>query len=361
MYRLLLKLNPCIQMRQKLYLFCFTLLLNSTGMQAQEVKKLFHSDSVLEITMRLPLKDIISDTKERNEHDSQLYYTSEDGTIRTHKVKIQVRGKTRALKQICAFPPLQLNFNKVDTKNTVFEGQNKIKLVAHCKSDNISQELVQKEYIVYKMYEVITPYSFKTRLCRITYIDQNNPNQQKTYDSFLIERTKHVAERNEMNVFKDSLRNQEVLNKDNLDKLVLFQYMIGNLDWSIAKRHNMKLIIGDKGQLPLAVPYDFDYSGMVDTPYAVPPSESNVADVKTRVFRGFCKRDGYDETISYYQSKKEALYACIDEASFLTEKTRKNMSKYLDIFYKNLDNPKHVEKKINMACRINHKHAYEYE
>ena len=284
MFRLLLKLHISIHRRQKLFLLSSLLLLTFIAMHGQETKKLFQSDSLLHITFRLPLKDIISDTKERNEYESQLIYATPEGETRTHNVKIQVRGKTRALKQICSFPPLQLNFNKQDTQNSIFEGQNKIKLVAHCKSDNISQEFVQKEYVVYKMYEVITPYSFRTRLCKITYIDQKNPNQQKTYDSFLIESTKHLAKRNDMKVFKDSLRNQEVLNKDNLDKLVLFQYMVGNLDWSIAKRHNMKLIIGDKGQLPLAVPYDFDYAGMVDTPYAVPPSESNVADVKTRGF-----------------------------------------------------------------------------
>ncbi len=285
----------CFQMcHLRIYTFLF-LFFSTFFMQGQKPKKLFRSDSVLEITLRLPLKDIIGDKKERNEYNSQLFYTAEDGLMHTHNVKIKVRGNTRTLKQICSFPPLLLNFTKKDTQNSIFKGQDKVKLVAHCRSDNMSQEYVQKEYVVYKMYEVISPYSFKARLCRITYIDQNNPNQKNTYDGFLIESTKQLAKRNDMKVFKDSLRNQEVLNRDNLDKLVFFEFLIGNLDWSIAKRHNMKLIIGDKGQLPLAVPYDFDYSGMVGTPYAVPPGESNISDVKTRVFRGFCKRNGYTE------------------------------------------------------------------
>lgn len=341
-----------------LIIFCFFL---TWSMQGQKVKKLFRSDSLLEITVTLPVKDVINDTKDRNEYQSTLVYTSENGQKHSHNIKIQVRGKTRALKQVCSFPPLQLNFNKEDTKNSIFKGQNKVKLVAHCKSDNIYQEYVQKEYVIYKMYEVISPYSFKVRLCRITYIDKNNPNKKNTYDGFLIESIDHLAKRSDMKEFKDSIRNQEVLNKDNLDKLVMFEFMIGNLDWSIAKRHNMKLIIGDNGQLPLAVPYDFDYAGMVDTPYAVPPAESNVSDVKTRVFRGFCKRYGYEETIEYYKEKKGELYDTIDQSLFLTEKTRKNMTKYMDQFYKYLDNPKYVDKKINLACRIDHKHAYDYE
>ncbi|MGI9530605.1 hypothetical protein [Lutimonas sp.] len=342
-----------------LVLLC--LLFTSSFLQGQKVKKLFTSDSLLELTVTLPIKDVINDTKVRNEYECQLVYTSEDGQKHPHQVKIQVRGKTRALKQVCSFPPLQLNFNKKDTKNSIFKGQDKVKLVAHCKSDNIYQEYVQKEYVVYKMYEVISPYSFKVRLCSITYIDKNNPSKNNTYDGFLIESTEHVAKRNDMTEYKDSIRNQEVLNKDNLDKLVMFQYMIGNLDWSIAKRHNMKLIIGDQGQLPMAVPYDFDYAGMVDTPYAVPPAESSVSDVKTRVFRGFCKRNGYEETVSFYKEQKEELYDVINQSLFLTEKTRRNMIKYMDQFYKNMENPKYVDKKINKACRIDHKHAYDYE
>ncbi len=355
------KSHVCIQMCHLHVYAILCLLLASFSTQGQKVKKLFRSDSILELSITLPIKDLISDTEERNEYESNLVFTSEDGIIHTHKIKIQVRGKTRALKQICSFPPLQLNFNKKDTKNSIFKGQNKLKLVAHCKSDNFSQELVQKEYVVYKMYEIISPYSFKVRLCKITYIDKKNPSQQNTYDGFLIESSTHLAKRNNMNVFKDSLRNQEVLNKDNLDKLVFFEFLIGNLDWSIAKRHNVKLIIGEKGELPIAVPYDFDYSGMVGTLYAVPPEGSNISDVKTRVFRGYCKRNGYGETIEYYQSIKNQLYDVINESYFLTEKSRKNMTKYIDQFYKNLDNPKYVAKKINMACSINHKHAYENE
>ena len=90
-----------------------------------------------------------------------------------------------------------------------------------------------------------------------------------------------------MTVFKGKIRNQESLNKENLDKLVFFQFLIGNLDWSITERHNMKLIIGDKGALPVAVPYDFDYSGLVNTPYAVPPEELNLPDVRTAYLEGF--------------------------------------------------------------------------
>ena len=326
---------------------------------SQNVKKLFESDSILEISITLPLKQVVNDTKERKKHASKLSYTLADGTVFDHNINIKVRGKTRTLKQICTFPPLELRFNKEDAKNSIFEGHKKIKLVTHCQKDKIYEEYLQKEYVVYKMYQKVSPYSFNVRLCLITYIDANKPSQQSSHYGFLIEPLKDVAKRNDMRVFKDSIRNRTVLNKDNLDKLTLFEFLIGNLDWSIAKKHNMKLIVGKKGSLPLAVPYDFDYSGMVDIPYAVPPGGSGISDVKTRVFTGFCRRNGYETMVEFYKSIRDDLYMEVNSANFLSGKTINNMNKYLGSFYKILDDPKAVDKKINKACRIKHKHAYE--
>lgn len=335
------------------------LLSTYTALYSQNVKKLFEPDSILEISITLPLKKVINDTKERNKQAAELSYTMDDGTVFVHQINVSARGKTRALKQICNFPPLELNFNKLDTKNSIFKGQKKLKLVTHCQSDRSYEEYVQKEYIVYKMYQNVSPFSFKVRLCRITYVDSDKPKQQRSHFGFLIEPIKDVAKRNDMKVFKDSIKNQSILNKDNLDKLTIFEYLIGNLDWSIPKEHNIKLIQGEKGSLPLAVPYDFDYSGIVDIPYAVPPGKSNVEDVKTRVFRGFCRADGYKGTVEFYKSIREDLYSEIDDVGFLTDQTKNSMTRYMNSFYKILDDPKQVEKKISRACRVNHKHAYE--
>ncbi len=335
------------------------LLVTTSQLCAQEPKELFRSDSIREISLELPIKDVVNDTKERLKHDAKLYYTNTDGNRVEHKIKVKVRGKTRALKQTCSFPPLELTFNKTDTRNTVFNDQKKIKLVTHCMNDDMYEEYVQKEYVVYKMYEKISPYSFNTRLFKIDYVDANNPKRKNMHYGFFIERLKDVAKRNDMRVLKDSIRIQEVVNKEDLDKLVMFEFMIGNLDWSIPKLHNMKLIIGDKGSLPVAVPYDFDYSGMVDTPYALPPEESNFADVKTRHFRGFCRQDGYRSTIDFYLEIENELLNEIANADYLRDQTKKAMTKYMNSFYKNLKDPKYVEKKISKACRVKHKHAYE--
>jgi len=344
------------------YLTILFLFFISTGaLYSQKPKKLFRSDSIIELTIRLPLKDVINNRKDRKEYESTMSYNNADGTAFNHAIKVQVRGKTRALKQICSFPPLQLRFNKKDTENSIFKGQKKLKLVTHCQNDKAYEEYIQREYVVYKMYQKISPYSFNVRLCRINYINENKPSQKNIYFGFLIESTKHVAKRNDMTVFKGKIRNQEVVDKDNLDKLLLFQFMIGNLDWGFSTRHNIKFIIGEKGELPRAIPYDFDYCGMVNTPYAVPPEELELPDVKTRLFRGFCRRNNYQKTIEFYKNMEKELHDEVNRANFLTAKSRDNMNKYIDSFYEILNSDKYAEKKIMKACKVNHKHAYEYD
>ena len=327
----------------------------------QKPKKLFRSDSLLELTITLPLKDVLTDRKERVEHSSKLSYTAADGTVINHLIKVKVRGKTRANRQICTFPPLQLSFSKNDTENSIFKGQKKVKLVAHCQNDKNYEDYVQIEYLVYKLYQHISPYSFKVRLCRINYIDQNKPNQKNIHYGFLIESISDLAKRNDMKVFKGKIRNQEAVNKVELDKFVFFQFMIGNLDWSITERHNVKLIKGDKGALPIAVPYDFDYSGIVNTPYAVPPEELYLPDVKTRLFRGFCRRDKYQETIEFYKNVEDDVFNEVNRLSTLRESGVNNVTKYLNSFFEDLGSEKYINKKIIKACKVNHQHAFEYD
>lgn len=344
------------------HLYIIILLLFTTStLYSQKPKKLFRSDSILELTITMPLKEVVLKRQDPIEHNSRLTYTADDGTVFNHVIKVKMRGKTRANKQICSFPPLQLRFNKKDVENSIFKGQKKVKLVTHCQNDKSFEQYVQMEYLVYKMYQHISPYSFNVRLCRITYIDEKKPNQANIHYGFLIESINHLAKRNDMTVFKGNIRNQETVNKEDLDKLVFFEYMIGNLDWSITERHNMKLIKGDKGALPIAVPYDFDYSGIINTPYAVPPEELYLSNVQTRLFRGFCRQDKYEKTINFYKSIEGEIRNEVNSMTSLSDRSIDNINKYLDGFFEIIESEKYVDKKIIRACKVNHQHAFEYD
>jgi len=344
--------------RYTIFIYIGFLILSNPEVRAQDVKELFRSESILELNLYIPVKEVLKDRKERNKHKGILSYTNVNGQVVEIGIKTKVRGNSRTQRDICAFPPLQLTFDKAELKNTLFEGQKKLKLVTHCKNEYSFEQYLQKEYIVYKLYQKVSPYSFKVRLCKITYIDTDNPRKKQSQYGFFIEDIKDVAKRNGLHELKDSVRIKESIQQDALDKLMLFQFMIGNHDWSIQKKHNMKLIIGDDAQLPIAVPYDFDYCGLVDTPYAVPPTEIGLNSVKDRYFRGFCRYDGYKGTIDFYKDLKDPMLDEIKNSGFLSGKNQNEMIYYLNGFFDDMDNPKYVDRKISKACKVKHKHKY---
>jgi len=346
-------------MKRLFSLFLFVILSTSL-VQSQKPKELFRTDEVLEFTMTMDMKEVYHDVEERNYHPVQISYKAPDGTSQKLNSRAKVRGHTRTMKSTCRIPPLFLNFKNSETKGTPFNKQKKIKLVAHCKNSKSFQEYVEKEYLVYKLYNQVSPYSFKVRPCRITYIDSEKPEDSSTHFGFLIESIKDLAKRNDMKEFEDLIRNQEALDKDNLDKLTLFQYMIGNLDWSVPKRHNIKIMRKEDGSLPVAVPYDFDYSGLVDAPYAVPPEGIDISSVRTRVFRGLCRDQGYADQIQFYKALQPKIMETVMGATYLEEKNLSQVRDYITEFYKDISNPSTVEKQIDHACRAKHKHRYEY-
>ena len=346
-------------MKRKLTLFLIVFL-SATVVRAQKAKELFLSDELLEFTLTMDMKEVYGDVEERNYHTVEISLKGPDGTTTELKSRAKVRGHTRTMKSTCRIPPLFLNFKKSETKGTPFDKQKKIKLVSHCKNSKSFQEYIEKEYLVYKLYNEVTPFSFKVRPCRITYVDSKKPENGSTHFGFLIESISDLAKRNDMKEFEGLLRNQEALDKDNIDKLVLFQYMIGNLDWSVPERHNIKIMRKEDGSLPIAVPYDFDYSGLVDAPYAVPPEGMGISSVRTRVFRGLCRDTGYGDQIQFYKNLQPRISETVMEANYLEEKNRSAVSDYISDFYKDVNNPATVQKEIDHACRAKHKHRYEY-
>jgi hypothetical protein len=326
-----------------------------------DIKPLFSTDNLLEFRIKMNVEEVTTDLKERVEHEATLTYKNPDGMDKELNIKVNVRGKTRTNVRVCKFPPLKLNFKKKKVANTIFAGQNKLKLVTHCNTKTINEEYILREYYVYKVYQLVSQYSLKVRLCKVIYEDTNGEFDATPHYGILIEDIDDLAERNGMIEYEGKVINQESCNREELDKLMLFQYLIGNLDWSVPKRHNFKLIADAEKPLPIAVPYDFDYCGMVNTTYAKVPAEIDVASVRTRVFRGLCRMEGgYDEPLAYFQQIKPEIYAIYEESEYLSDKSKANAIKYLNDFYKVLDNPKQTKVKILEACRVRHKHMFQY-
>jgi hypothetical protein len=268
-------------------------------------------------------------------------------------IKIKVRGNFRKNPVNCDFPPLRLNFSRTTVMNTVFMGQDKVKLVTHCRSrKDLYEQNVLKEYLAYKLYNLFTEESYHVRLVHLTYADTEGRVDTLRKMAFLLEPNQQLARRNGCEIFKVKQVQQNRTHQQKTTMMSVFQYMIGNTDWSVWALHNVVLMKKDARGLPIVVPYDFDWCGLVNAPYAHPSEQLPIESVRDRLYRGFCRPDAELQPIlEEFRQRREEIYQTCRDVPFLSEKELIKILKYMDQFYRTLDNPKAVEIAFHRECR----------
>lgn len=280
-------------------------------------------------------------------------FTSE-GDSTTINIKIKARGLFR--RKHCLFPPFKIKFSKDDFVGSSVQEFNKLKLVTHCRSQPAYEQRVFEEYLIYKAYEMLTDYSLRVRMLRINYIDEGSKSDPGWNYAFLIEDPDQMAERN--NAIEISIKN---LHPEHTDRVVstimpVFQYMIGNTDWSVHAQHNIKLIkINHPSKyFPITVPYDFDYCGLLNAPYAVPPEKLAIENITERIYRGFCRTDEeFQKVFDLFLTHKEEILALFQNNELLTDKNKRICLEYLKEFFSIIENKKLGERTILSQCRTN--------
>ncbi|HBE39642.1 MAG TPA: hypothetical protein DDW27_00240 [Bacteroidales bacterium] len=298
---------------------------------------LFDSDELIEISL---LFDINRYRRRKNDSeylDATLIYhtTATDSIVKT--LKVRPRGISRLA--ICDFPPLMLNFKKKDTVGMEFSRIDKLKMVTHCSAGG--EDYLLREFLVYKMYNVLTEYSFRVRLVRVNYINTIKASKPVREFAFLIEPVESLGRRTHSEEIETAHVTQMHIKRQLMDRMAIFNYMIGNTDWSVPIRHNtLTMCQGQYGGLEsgIIIPYDFDYSGLVNTNYAIPFEGLGLESVRERKYLGVCRtEDQYIEALAEFREKKEDLYRVITEFPYLKERSKKEMINYLEGFYRTFD------------------------
>jgi hypothetical protein len=315
-----------------------------------EHSPLFVGTDPLAITLRGDIDWLRDERSEVEETEGTLTIDGGDEAV-TLPVKVRARGNFRRDKRNCNFPPLRLNFATKSAEGTLFGGQDKLKLVTPCHDsrDNY-QQLVLQEYLAYKVFELLTPLGYRTRLVHITYEDVNGAYETRTKTGFLIESDDMMAERNQGEISQWDFFHPLRFDSQQSAVVALFQYMIGNTDFSAPYFHNAELVrLADGRYVP--VPYDFDFSGVVDAPYATPDPSIPVKDVRERVFRGFCdERVDHAALKTRFLGTREAVRALYEGMGELEDGQRKRALEYYDRFYQVLLDDEKYEREILRAC-----------
>ena len=317
-----------------------------------EEKDLFGSDEVLSITLKGNIRELLNDRATKSTYRSvTLSYLSKDSNAVTIPVQMKTRGHFRKIKGNCKYPPLQISFPAdVSGLSPLFSGQTKLKLVMPCAGD----EYVVREWLVYKIYNLVTPKSFRARLVRIELHDIKSKKQQGPFYGFLIEDEKNMAERNKASAVTQKLRPQET-QQDAFLTMAVFQYLIGNTDWSVQYLQNIKLLKTDSYPQVITVPYDFDHAGIVNAPYAQPAEELLMKSVQERRYRGYCMTDlkVFEKPIALYNGLKNDIYNLYTKNNLLDEKYIKSVTRYLDEFYATINDPRAWQKDFAYPCDKN--------
>ena len=318
---------------------------------------LFNSDEPLTITLTGPFKTLDKQRDKSAEYVvGSLSYEGPDGPV-SIETRYTPRGNFRLEKENCAHAQLWLNLKKKQTKKTVFANQNKLKLVVQCRDSNRYQSYLRKEYQAYRMLNLMTEASYRGRWLTVTYQDLQGK-KLRTHAAFLIEHKNRVADRLNLPPVDEQRINRTELDPTHATRAALFNYFIGNADFSIVAAtegsccHNAKLLRADNESPYVPVIYDFDSSGYVDAPYAITPSKLDLRNVRQRIYRGFCTDpEVLDGVLDEFRDKREALLAVAAETEYVGKRSARKGVSYLKDFYSVIDNPKRLKKKIIEVCR----------
>jgi len=318
---------------------------------------LFADQSALPIRISGPISTLMKERSDTEYLDGKLSFTGDSGELHELDLRFRARGNYRRKKSTCWFPPVRLNLKKKEAKGTVFEGQNVLKIVTHCSPTNKRfEQNILKEYLAYKILELHTPYSFKARLLKTTWADTDKNDEVEKY-GFVIEHKNNLAKRNETKIAEIGGTQHSKLDKKQASIVSVFQYLIGNTDFSLVAAiagesccHNGILLSKDD-KVYVPVPYDFDFAGIVDAPYAEPSPNFSINSVTTRLYRGHCSvNPELSETLTLFQENKDAVLELITNQEGLSERERKRTLKFVNKFYKELENPEKLEAKFLKKC-----------
>ncbi len=328
-----------------LFLLCFFLLSPALGQSSN----LFDADEVIALNLRGDLKTVFKDRGEDSQyHPATVQYQSDLQTINI-PIKIKTRGHFRKMSSNCKYPPILLNFKKSSIPNSsVFKGLDKVKLVTPCQGE----KYVIHEYLVYKLYNLITPRSFKARLVKVVFQDTVKNKSSLPYYGIILEEEVQMARRNQSSSLEKIGLRPESTQKVDFLKMAVFEYMIGNTDWSVQYQQNIKLILTDSTSLPVTVPYDFDHAGIVRAPYAKPAPELKLSSTLRRRYRGYCmpEMNQFTAVFGTFNQLKDDFYALYDGNPLLSSSYQSQTLKFLDQFYETINDPKKALKAFSYPC-----------
>jgi len=313
--------------------------------------RLFEATEPLDLTLKADFGAINKNRgNEKRDQPGVLSYVTAAGDTVALDVQLHTRGHFRLAR--CQYPPLKVVFNREQTPHTTFAHQGSLKLTVQCRGGQGYANYLLEEYLIYRAYNLLTDRSFRVRLARVSYVDVNGKHAPEMRRAFFVEDDDRMAQRNATHVIDQKGLSQGDVDVEQMGVAVVFQYMIGNTDWAVSALHNIVLTEDSTGVV-YPVPYDFDWSGVISTPYAQPDPRLNLPNVRQRAFRGMCRSPQDLATLfARFNARKDTIYALYRgmAAEGLEAKRISQALDYYDEFFKTINDPGRTRREFILAC-----------
>ncbi len=330
-------------------LFLVLWAIGSAGLGRQH--PLFSSEAPLDARLVADLGAVLSDAQDDStEFPAVLHVLSQSDTV-SIPLQVRKRGNYRRRPENCDFPPLRLNFATGDVENSLFEGQDKLKLVTHCRDAVAAyEENTVVEYLLYRTYNLLTDESFRVRFLNLTYVDEGGTRSHVTKPAFVIENAGHMAERVRGRIDEGPQTPENLSDPAARDRVYLFEYLIGNIDWDIGGGHNVaRVLIGDT---LLPVPYDFDFAGLIEPDYADRLPRIDLGSPRNSIFRRFCRNiDDFRPAVETFQERESDIRRLFHSESRLSQRRQTDISRKLDHFFRIIGDPALTDREFVRPCR----------
>ncbi|HLF33534.1 MAG TPA: hypothetical protein VI583_04825 [Cyclobacteriaceae bacterium] len=342
--------GSCIKARNPFLAAIFYLFFPAAGnaQSPENYPPIFLDNALMEAEIRSDFDAILSDRDDDPmNHDAMFSYIGPGGDTITIPTRLRVRGVFRRDPKNCSFPPLWVNFKKEDIKGTLFENQDRLKLVTPCQFERY----VLQEYMIYKMYNLVSEMSYRVRLVRVKYFNTAKNKLLFTRLSFFIEDNDIMAARNGERNVTEKFHNPYKVDREQMIKAGLFEYMVGNKDWYITSRHNITLIWKDSLEAPYPVPYDFDMSGLIDAEYRKPAGVPEELLIDTQVYQGICMTEEEKKAaFGFFENLRDDFELTITEIPDAPRSLKNQTINYLKRFFDIINDPERVKSEIDMRC-----------
>ena len=356
--------QSCLRILSALFILSISALIATGQEDTTKVKKkdpgkpkkhltLFEKDDILDVILEIDLVKFQKKQDRNQKFDGLITIPVSATDTLDRKVTIKYRGESRY--ERCSFPPMRLKFKKPIYEISDSGKIKTMKLVNQCSRGSNYEEYVIRECLVYKMYNVLTDTSYRVRLIRINFVDNQGKRKPFTQYGIFMEPKELLASRTNTLVVNTDALTQRNIFPDMMDRIAIFNYMVSNWDWSVPGQHNVTILKTNQFSLPglgIPVPFDFDLTGVVNADYAIPSPDMGIETNRDRVFAGICRSEEvYKKDLMMFLDKKEELYSVVNDYPYLSTGSKRDIIAFLDQFFRRLENQRNLDNLVDLFLR----------